>query len=103
MIELRRCSHPEAMPNSPVGQPRSFPPLPKPLWTAPDRKMGNGGSTNPGSTMSGRDCRNVSVRRGAEGLADNAWRSSAVFSEVTGMVRGTVPMEVQMEDEVVVR
>jgi len=72
--------------HSPVGQPRSFPPLPKPLWTAPDRKMGNGASTVSGPTMSGRDFRNVSVRSGAEGLADNAWRSSAVFSSVTVMV-----------------
>lgn len=74
--------------NSPVGQPRSFPPRPKPRWTAPDRKMGNGVSTVSGPTMSGRDFLNVSVRRGAAGLVDDAWRSSAVFSSVTVMIRG---------------
>jgi hypothetical protein len=74
--------------NSPVGMPRSFPPLPKPFCTAPDRKIGNGGSTLSGPTISGRDFLNVSVRRGAEGLADDAWRSSAVLSGVVVMVRG---------------
>ena len=68
--------------------PRSFPPLPKPFCTAPDRKIGNGGSTLSGPTISGRDFLNVSVRRGAEGLADDAWRSSAVLSGVVVMVRG---------------
>ena len=37
--------------------------------------------------MSGRDFLNVS-RRGAEGLVDDDWRSSAVFSSVTVMIRG---------------
>jgi hypothetical protein len=79
--------------SSPVGQPRSFPPLPKPLWTAPDKKIGNGGSTVSGPTISGRNFRNASVRSGAEGLADNAWRSSAVLSGVTVMIRGVVEGE----------
>jgi hypothetical protein len=82
MLEIR--SHA----NSPVGMPRSFPPLPKPFCTAPDRKMGNGSSTVSGPTISGRDVRNVSVRRGAEGLPDDAWRSSAVLSGVVLMVWG---------------
>ena len=74
--------------NSPVGIPRSFPPLPKPFCTAPDKKMGNGGSTVSGPTISGRDFRNVSVRRGAEGLPEDDCRSSAVLSGVMVMFGG---------------
>jgi hypothetical protein len=79
--------HGESQTNSPVGQPRSLPPLPKPLWTAPDRKIGNGYSTVAGPTISGRDARNASVRSGAAGLSEDAWRSSAVLSEVVVIVR----------------
>ena len=74
--------------DSPVGMPRSIPPLPKPYCTAPDRKIGKGGSTISGPAISGRDFRNVSVRRGALGLQDDVWRSSAVLSGVVVMVRG---------------
>lgn len=53
--------------NLPVGQPRSFPPLPNPFWTGPDKRIGNGGTGESGPTTVGLDWRKVSVRNGAGG------------------------------------
>lgn len=85
LIRQIRCSRSEfliwkaVMMCTPVGQPKSFPPLPNPRCTAPESRIGNGDSGVSPPAMSALAFLNVSVRKGAVGRKILDADSSAVW------------------------